>query len=110
MASQGGITPRRRRRSPWALTVAEREEIFRGLAAASSLRHIAAGLGRAPSTVMREVARHGGRAGYRAMVAEAQAGYGRRPKRCRLAIQPRLRQLVAHKLQRDWSPEQIAGW
>lgn len=111
VASHGGITPARRRRSRWALTVAEREEISRGLAAAYSLRHIAAVLGRAPSTVMREVARHGGREGYRAAVAEAQAWeYGRRPKRCRLATQPRLRRLVAHKLQRDWSPEQIAGW
>lgn len=107
----GGIPPPRRRRSRWALTVAEREEISRGLAADSSLRHIAAVLERAPSTIMREVARHGGREGYRAAVAAAQAWeYARRPKRCRLATQPRLRRLVAHKLQRDWSPEQIAGW
>ncbi|MGD9850640.1 MAG: IS30 family transposase [Nitrospirales bacterium] len=111
VASHGGIPPSRRRRSRWALTVAEREEISRGLAADYSLRHIAAVLGRAPSTVMREGARHGGREGYRAAVAEAQAWEdGRHPKQCRRATQPRLRRLVAHKLQRDWSPEQIAGW
>ncbi len=55
----GGIRPDPRRRSPARLSFAEREEISRGLAAGASLRAIAVGLGRAPSTVSREVATHG---------------------------------------------------
>lgn len=111
VSSHGGISLCPRRRSRWALSVTEREEIFRGLAAHYSLRHIAAALGRPPSTVSREVARHGGRQGYRATLADVSAWeQARRPKRCRLADQPRLRRLVADKLAGDWSPEQIAGW
>lgn len=108
---RGGIFLGPRRRSRWALSVTEREEISRGLAAHYSLRHIAASLGRPPSTVSREVARHGGCQGYRATLADVSAWeQARRPKRCRLADQPRLRRLVADKLAGDWSPEQIAGW
>lgn len=80
VASHGGIVPGTRRRSRLALTLAEREEISRGLAAATSIRHIAARLGRAPSTVSREIARHGGRPGYRA------AGAGAAPWRTPTAI------------------------
>ena len=111
LADRGGLEPPPRRRSCLALHLAEREAISRGLAAGQSLRAIAAALGRAPSTVSREVGRHGGRARYRAVAAERRAWAGaRRPKPCRLAGRRRLRQVVAGKLQRNWSPEQIAGW
>jgi IS30 family transposase len=76
-----------------------------------SIRAIAAGLDRSPSTISREVARNGGRAAYRATKAEARAcEQAARPKRCKLATHGRLRRAVAAKLQRFWSPEQIAGW
>jgi IS30 family transposase len=77
----GGIIPLLRCPSHLALNVGEREKISLGLAADSSLRHLAALLGRVSSTVMGEVARHGGGEGYRAAVGEARAGgHGRRPK------------------------------
>lgn len=105
----GGFEPRPRRRSERVLSVAEREEISRGLAAGESLRAIARILGRSASTVSREVVRHGGREGYRAESADARAWeLARRPQRCLLARRPRLRRWVARKLQRDWSPRQIA--
>ncbi len=109
--AKGGIAPVARRRSRRTLTLNEREEISRGLAAGSSIRQIAHGLGRSPSTVSREVTRHGGPARYRASDAD-QAAWDRalRPKACRLATQPRLRQIVASKLALQWSPEQIANW
>ena len=108
----GGIRPVPRRRSPGRLSLAEREEISRGLAAGLSLRVIAAGLGRAPSTVSREVAAHGGRGRYRAAPADQLAwSRARRPQPCRLATRPMLRAIVAAKLQQEqWSPEQITGW
>lgn len=111
VSSNGGFIPPLRRRARWALTLAEREEISRGLATACSIRQIAATLGRAPSTISREIHRHGGAHSYRASEADMRAGErARRPKRCRLAIQPSLQRLVASKLLLDWSPEQIAGW
>jgi len=111
VAATGGWTPRTRHRSPRVLSLAEREEISRGVAAGRSARQIAAQLGRAPSTVCREVARHGGRACYRAATADAQAWQrAARPKSCKLAVVARVRRLVAEKLQLDWSPEQIAAW
>ncbi len=111
VAAQGGVPPRARTRSRCALTLAEREEISRGLATDCSLRRIACRLGRAPSTVSREVRRHGGRTRYRAAAADGRAwDRARRPKRCRLATDPTLRRLVAEKLADDWSPEQISGW
>ena len=111
VAAHGGVPPRARTRSRWALTVAEREEISRGLATDCSLRRIAGRLGRAPSTVSREVRRHGGRTRYRVSTADVRAwDRARRPKRCRLATEPALRRLVAEKLADDWSPQQIAGW
>jgi IS30 family transposase len=107
----GGIPPRPRRRAPQALRFAEREEISRGLASGTSLRAIARTLRRAPSTISREIDRHGGPQQYRATAAEARAWQsGARPKRCRLACARRLRRVVAAKLRRDWSPEQIARW
>ena len=107
----GGIRPEPRRRAAGRLTFAEREEISRGLAAGCSLRRIAAGLGRAPSTVSREVAASGGARRYRAARADRQAwSRAGRPKPCKLATRPVLRDMVEEKLQRRWSPQQIAGW
>lgn len=107
----GGIEPPRRRRSGCALTLAEREEVSRSLVAGQSIRSIADALGRAPSTISREITRNGGPGGYRAHQADAAAwDRGRRPKVCKLALNPSLARQVAEKLQREWSPEQIAGW
>src|SRR5215212_4957678 len=107
----GGVGPAPRRRGPLRLSLAEREEISRGLAAGLSLRAISAGLGRAPSTVSREVTRNGGRGRYRALSAD-QAAWARaaRPKQTKLARWPGLRAMVEDKLKLRWSPEQIAGW
>jgi len=111
VASNGGYVPAVRRRSPRVLTISEREEISRGLAEGASLRRIAGRLHRAPSSISREVRRHGGRHRYRAARAEERAwDRARRPKPCKLAAVPRLRELVAGKLADDWSPEQISGW
>jgi len=111
LKATGGIAPPHRRRPCWALTPAEREEISRGLATGDSMRAIAARLGRAASTVSREVERNGGREGYRATMAEERAWRrARRPKRCLLAKNDLLRDVVAKKLKEDWSPEQISGW
>jgi IS30 family transposase len=107
----GGIPPLARRRSRLALTFAERENISRGMASGSSIREIASGLHRAASTVSREIARHGGRPAYRAYDADQQAwNAALRPKRCLLALNSEVRDIVASKLMLDWSPEQIAGW
>lgn len=107
----GGIRPRPRSRSRLALTVAEREEISRGIAVGESMRSIAVTLGRSPSTVSREIKRNGGRRRYRATVAEKRAlKSALRPKPCKLAIHESLRDIVVEKLQLEWSPEQIAGW
>ena len=107
----GGLVPAERRRSRLALSVCEREEISRGVAAGESARRVAARLGRSPSTVTRELARHGGRRRYRAGEADTRAWVSaRRPQVCKLARRPALRDLVAGKLAEDWSPEQIAGW
>ena len=107
----GGIAPPIRRRSPSSLTLAEREDISRGIACGSSIRGIAQGLHRCASTISREVARHGGRAQYRANEADQQAWESAlRPKPCLLATHTTLREIVASKLMQDWSPEQISGW
>ncbi len=111
LKATGGISPPQRRRRSCALTPSEREEISRGLATGESLRAIAARLGRSASTVCREVNRNGGRRGYRAQKAEEQAlKRSRRPRKCLLAMNDGLRDLVAEKLKEDWSPEQISGW
>jgi IS30 family transposase len=107
----GGIAPGVRRRSRLSLTLAEREDISRGIASDSSIREIARLLKRSASTVSREVARHGGRPAYRAHDADRRAWVSAlRPKRCLLAGNRRLREVVASKLILDWSPEQISGW
>lgn len=106
----GGIRPAARRRAQQALNLGEREEISRGLSTHSSLRSIARRLGRSPSTISRED-RNGGLDRYRAARSD-QAAWGRalRPKLCKLACRPFLSRTVSAKLQRKWSPEQIAGW
>ena len=107
----GGVPPVPRHRARQALTLAEREAISRGVARGTSLRQISRDMGRAPSTVSREVRRHGGRCRYRAADADRTAwARGRRPKRCRLATHPALRDTVATQLAQAWSPQQIAGW
>jgi IS30 family transposase len=111
LSPYGGIRPAPRRRSKLALTLSEREEISRGLAAEQSARSLARLLGRAPSTVSREIRRNGGYDRYRAALSDEAAFIrARRPKRCKLARSPWLRQAVARKLKRRWSPQQIAGW
>jgi IS30 family transposase len=109
--ANGGIVPATRTRSARVLSLVEREEISRELAGGRSMRRIASRLGRAPSTISREIARHGGRTRYRAVHADDRAWRNaKRPKSCLLATNPRLRMLVAQKLRGDWSPEQISGW
>src|ERR1700683_4037561 len=111
LAPHGGIRPAPRRRSRLALTLSEREEISRGIATAQSARSMARLLGRSPSTGSRELSRKGGYDRCRAALADETAwARARRPKRCKLANNPRLRQAVASKLRLNWSPEQIAGW
>ncbi len=111
LSRTGGIRPPQRTRSQRALTLAEREEISRGVVGGQSLRSIAASLGRAPSTVCREINRNDGRRHYRANKAE-QAAWDRahRPKTCKLVQNRALARIVAKKLQLQWSPRQIAGW
>ncbi|HEU0259201.1 MAG TPA: IS30 family transposase [Burkholderiales bacterium] len=105
----GGFEPRTRRRAARSLKAGEREEISRGLAAGLAVREIARQLGRAACTVSREIGRNGGRHGYRAADADARAWQrARRPQACLLARRPWLRNWVAERLQRDWSPRQIA--
>ena len=111
VASNGGYVPATRRRSPRVLALAEREEISRGLAEGLSVRAIATRLSRAPSTITREISRHGGRTHYRAARADDRAwDRARRPKPCKLSAHPRLRELVARRLAEEWSPQQISGW
>src|SRR5467141_870501 len=111
LAPHGGIRPPPRRRSRLALTLAEREEISRAIALDQSARSIARLLGRSPSSVSREISRNGGYDRYRAAPADENAWIRtRRPKRCKLASNPGLRQAVVRKLGLNWAPEQIAGW
>jgi len=111
VARSGGIRPRPRRRSAQALTAKEREEISRGIAAGRSLRAIAGELKRSASTLSREIRRNGGRRRYRAEAADQRAWErARRPKSCRLARRPRLREIVEEKLRDYWAPQQISSW
>jgi len=111
VAASGGIRPRDRHRSRLALSLTEREEISRAIATGQSMRSIAASLGRAPSTISREIKRNGRAEGYRANRAD-QAAWDRgcRPKVCKLVQNRALAHLVASKLRLEWAPEQIAGW
>ena len=98
-------------RSPLRLSLREREEISRGLAAGESRRSIARRLGRSPSTIVREVARNGDARRYRACTADRAAlARARRPKVAKLAACLRLRAVVESKLEVRWSPQQISGW
>lgn len=111
LAETGGIRPTVRHRADRTLTLAEREEISRGLMAGQSIRFVAMQLGRAPSTISREIRRNGGQERYRASRADQRAwDCARRPKPCKLAQHRTLARLVATKLQQQWAPEQIAGW
>jgi len=107
----GGISPIRRCRRAIALSLSEREEISRGLASGLSLRAIASGLGRSPSTISREVKCNGGQRSYRATVADSAAwAKALRPKVCLLVKNPDLSRIVSDKLEQRWSPAQVAGW
>ena len=111
LSRTGGIRPLARHRSVLALKLSEREEISRGVIAGRSMRTLARALGRAPSTVSREIRRNGGWRAYRASEADALAWQrARRPKRCKLAQNRALARLVAEKLRLEWSPYQVAGW
>ena len=108
---RGGIAPRARRRHRMSLKPPEREEISRGIAAGLSYRAIARAVGRAPSSISREIHRNGGRQHYRAQAADSDAwSRARRPKICFLARNQRLREVVSSKLEDDWAPEQISHW
>lgn len=107
----GGYPPNPRVRASRSLSLGDREEISRGIASGLSLRAIARALGRAPSTISREVNRNGGLLHYRAQKADEKTwDRARRPKLCHLALNGRLRHIVATKLAREWSPEQVSGW
>jgi IS30 family transposase len=111
IADAGGKRPTARQRSELRLSLEEREEISRGLAAGDSIRAIAEALGRSPSTVCREVNANGGRKKYRALVADRGAcRRALRPKRAKLAECRRLRRVVERKLEAKWSPQQISAW
>lgn len=106
----GGFYQPPQRRRPGTLTLQEREEISRGLAAGESFRSIAKRLGRSPSTITREVEKNKGVRRYRAVDADDRAWRrARRPKPCKLALNPALCAYVTARLREDWSPEQIAG-
>ncbi|CAH6384702.1 IS30 family transposase (plasmid) [Pantoea agglomerans] len=107
----GGYRPSVRKRHRLALSLDEREEISRGLVAKSSIRDIADKLSRAPSTISREIKRHGGAKHYRAAKADKDAwDSALRPKPCKLIGCTALCKIIAEKMYQDWSPEQIAGW
>jgi IS30 family transposase len=107
----GGIRPPPRHRSSRSLSLAEREEISRGVVVGQSLRLIATKLNRSPSTISREIQRNGGLSEYRASQADKAAWErAQRPKVCKLVENRSLARMVAKKLQLEWSPEQIAGW
>src|SRR5712671_6864361 len=111
LALNGGIAPAPRQSALVVLRLEEREEISRGIAAGGSIRRIARGLGRSPSTISREIRRNGGCRAYRASQADRRAWErASRPKPCRLARHAALRWRVAQKLALQWSPEQISGW
>jgi len=108
----GGYAPHLRSRASRVLQLTEREEISRGLGAGMTIRAIATALGRAASTISREIARNRGPVSYRACNADARAWErARRPKPCKLASHPGLCRVVRQKLQhQQWSPQQIRAW
>jgi len=111
VARFGGIRPRPRRRAARCLNLQEREEISRAIARGQSVRAIARALGRSHTTIAREINRCGGRQRYRAHVAEREClRRSRRPRPTKLELCPQLRDLVAERLRKAHSPQQIAGW
>lgn len=111
LSRTGGIRPPEHKRSRLALTLAEREEISRGLVTRRSFRSIARNLRRSPSTISREVNRNGGRETYRAARSDQRAwACAKRPKSCKLSFNKALCVLISRKLRLKWSPQQIAGW
>ncbi len=109
--SSGGVAPPVRCRSSRHLSLTEREEISRGVAAGESSAVIGCRLGRAGSTISRELARNGGRGGYRAHRGDQLAWQrARRPQASKLAANKPLRDEVEDKLVLRWSPQQISGW
>lgn len=110
-ARTGGIQPPERKRPETSLSLAEREEISRGLVAGLSIRQISEQLRRAPSTISREIGRNGGRSAYRAVTADSEAWRrAERPKLCKLVTNEALCNIVESLLMQHWSPQQIAGW
>jgi len=110
LALSGGLKRRVKARSPLRLSLADREELSRGLVAGDSFRTIATRLRRAPSTISREVAWSGTRSRYRAWRADSEATRrGQRPKPAKLAVDARLCREVERGLRARWSPQQIAA-
>lgn len=110
LSESGGIQPVPRRRSERVLSLAEREEISR-VAVGKRMRAIGRSLGRAPSTIIRELHRNDGVDGYRANLADQRAWQrARRPKLCKLGLHRVLAMRVAAKLKQQWSPHQVSGW
>jgi hypothetical protein len=108
LSPTGGIRPSARHRSRLSLSISEREEISRGIVGGLSMRAMALQLGRAPSTISREIHRNGGICAYRASTAdEAAWDRGIRLKRCKLALYPTLRHSVVKQLTRSWSPSKL---
>ncbi len=111
LKDSGGVRPRPRPPRPaLRLSLAEREEISRGLAKKETLTSIAARLGRSVSTVSREVHRNATAAGYRAHRADRTAdARTRRPRPGKLATNELLRERVEEGLKQRWSPQQISA-
>jgi len=108
--STGGVQRPAPGRRAGHLSVLDREQISRGLAAGEGVRLMARRLGRSASTVSREISRNGGGRRYRAHRAEAAARVrAGRPKPARLAVAPVLRAVVEDRLGRGWSPQQISA-
>jgi IS30 family transposase len=111
----GGIAPLPRRRAARTLCLVERQLLAQWVREGVGVRAMARRLGRAPSTISREIRRHGARTAtsrsYDAAVADARAwARARRPKACVLATRPALRAVVAARLAADWSPAQLSAW
>jgi transposase, IS30 family len=104
------LVEQRAGRSGLRLSLVEREQISRGLAAGQSLRAIARQLGRSASTISREVNANGGPRRYRALAAERRAiRCAKRPRAGKLELSQRLRAEVQAGLLQRWSPQQISA-
>jgi IS30 family transposase len=115
VTTRGGIAPPPRRRAARTLCLVERRLLAQWTREGVGVRAMARRLGRAPSTISREIRRNGARTAttrhYDAAVADARAwARARRPKVCALAQWPALRAVVAERLAADWSPAQLSAW